>query len=146
MGTAADPTDGTGRPRAHLNRRVPAVAEALAPLRDAVTRYLADECGIESDVRLADIRLALTEACSNVVRHAYRQPGGTIDVTAECADGHIGIRVQDTGRGHPSGHQPGLGLRLIHAVASSVDIRVSDRGTQIDMTFALPPPSPPVAR
>jgi hypothetical protein len=133
VGTAADPTDGAGRPRAHLNRRVPAVADALAPLREAVTRYLTDECGIAH------------RACSNVVRHAYRQPGGTIDVTAECADGHIGIRVQDTGRGHPSGHQPGLGLRLIHAVTSSVDIRVSDGGTQIATTFACRP-SPPARR
>ena len=66
MGTAADPTDGAGRPRAHLNRRVPAVADALAPLREAVTRYLTDECGIESDVRLADIRLALTERAATL--------------------------------------------------------------------------------
>ena len=120
-----------------LRLSLPARSENLSRIRRAVSEF-AESLGVDEEV-IADVRLALTEACSNVVRHAYRQPGGTIDVTAECADGHIGIRVQDTGRGHRPDTNP-----VSDSASSTPSLRrwtqrQSRRRDAIDMTFAMPP-------
>ena len=78
-----------------------------------------------STTRSGDIQLAVTEACANVVRHAY--PGGHGDVLCECeaTDDEIVIRVSDWGMGsdQPSAQQGlGLGIPLIE--------RLSDHATQ----------------
>ncbi len=53
------------------------------------------------DETLADLKLAVTEACGNVVRHAYPGPGdeGPVCVTIRADDGLIEIRVEDEGVG-----------------------------------------------
>jgi serine/threonine-protein kinase RsbW len=95
------------------------------------------ELGMESECR-SDLELALTEACSNVVRHADGSDEYEVSVTINehvCA-----IDVVDTGRGydeealratlpHPSAEQ-GRGLHLIQALADSVQlVHRSPRGT-----------------
>jgi serine/threonine-protein kinase RsbW len=89
-----------------------------------------------------DIRLAVSEACANVVLHAYRdEPGGQMEVLLSLRDRAILVVVRDDGSGiRPRQDSPGLGLglRLIDALAS--DVHLSDRapGAEVRMTFMLP--------
>src|SRR3954469_6335596 len=74
---------------------------------------IARECGL-SDQRVGDVKLAVSEAVSNVVRHAYsrRKPGQVI-ATAHVDGGLLRIVIADTGGGMaPRSDSPGLGLGL----------------------------------
>jgi anti-sigma regulatory factor (Ser/Thr protein kinase) len=83
-----------------------------------VARYLTS---LQVAPRLsADIQLAVTEACTNVVCHAYPDTHGDVLFEAEATPDEIVIRIADRGcpADHPSA-QPGLGLgiRLIDRLA-----------------------------
>jgi serine/threonine-protein kinase RsbW len=77
-----------------------------------------------------DLRLAVTEACTNVVRHAYESEG-TIDVVVRPRGDALEVVVADEGRGigpSPDTAGPGLGLPLIAALADTLEIE-RDRGS-----------------
>jgi serine/threonine-protein kinase RsbW len=64
-----------------VSLRIPARPEYITLGRLALTaiarvRPLSDET-------LHDLKLALTEACTNSVKHAYGENGGTVDITYE---------------------------------------------------------------
>jgi serine/threonine-protein kinase RsbW len=117
----------------------PAVAASLPDVRRRLTRFLED-CGFDDANRLADIRLAVTEACGNVIRHAYQPPDtGSMDVDAEYEAQRVTVRVRDRGRGierRTPDPGLGLGLRLIHATTSSTAIDSGASGTTVEMVFA----------
>ena len=50
------------------------------------------------DHALADVKLAVTEACTNVVVHAYPDGDGPMSVTAGLTDGALTVVVSDEGR------------------------------------------------
>ena len=91
-----------------------------------------------------DMRLAVTEACTNVVRHAYRDDeSGTIDVVIRPNGDRLDLIVSDQGAGiGPSSdvEGPGLGLPLIAALADSVEIdHAPSRGSRLAMSFRCRP-------
>ena len=93
-----------------------------------------------SDELLADLKLAVTEACTNVVRHAYSGREGAIEVQVEPDDSHcLSVVVTDHGHGirpNPAGDGPGLGLPLIAALTSQLEIEHEpDRGSRVSMQF-----------
>ena len=90
---------------------------------------------------LSDIALAVTEAATNAVLHAYRdrvEPGAVI-VEAELDGDHVCLYVRDEGTGlTPRVDSPGLGLGLglIAQVADSADVRAPESGgTEVVMRF-----------
>jgi anti-sigma regulatory factor (Ser/Thr protein kinase) len=92
---------------------------------------------------LSDIALAITEATTNVVLHAYRDreiPGG-VSIKAEAFDDHVCLYVLDEGSGlSPRVDSPGLGLGLglIAQVADSADVRTAETGgTEVVMRFKV---------
>jgi serine/threonine-protein kinase RsbW len=91
------------------------------------------------DTVIEDMRLAVTEACTNVVRHAYGDPIGSIDVVVRPHRESLEVIVADAGRGmgpSPDTHGPGLGLPLIRALADSFDIDPSPAaGSRLVMSF-----------
>ena len=96
----------------------------------------------------SDIAIAVSEAATNAVVHAYvgtAEPG-SIYVTAAVTDGELHVTIADHGRGmlpRPDSPGLGLGMPLISDLATSFDIADSDgdAGTLLRMTFALDGPA-----
>jgi serine/threonine-protein kinase RsbW len=91
-----------------------------------------------------DMRLAITEACTNVVRHAYPiDEPGTIDVMIHPTGDRLNVIVSDHGSGigpTPDASGPGLGLPMITALADTVEIEHGPgRGTRLAMSFRCRP-------
>lgn len=92
---------------------------------------------------LERIRLALTEACANVVRHAYPDGPGMLDIGVCRGPETVMVEVQDRGVGVTDEREPpgegggGLGLPLIDMLADRVEITPRLPGTSVRMTFDL---------
>jgi serine/threonine-protein kinase RsbW len=123
----------------HLQLTVPARAENVAVVRHAMGGL--GDCADVSDQVLADIKLAVTEACTNVVVHAYPNGEGPLAVRATVDGGLVTVIVADRGRGitpRPDSPGLGLGLPLIATLADSLELGTSDAGeTEVRMTFRL---------
>jgi anti-sigma regulatory factor (Ser/Thr protein kinase) len=86
-----------------------------------------------------DMRLAVTEACTNVVRHAYDGDEGHIEVVIRPDGEAINVIVSDAGRGigpSPDVAGPGLGLPLIAALSDRLEIdHAPQAGSRLLMSF-----------
>jgi anti-sigma regulatory factor (Ser/Thr protein kinase) len=118
---------------------VSATAEQIAVLRREVTSYAA-AAGV-ADGRLGDVRLAVSEAATNAVLHAYRdrEPGQIRVLAKVLDDGFLCITVEDDGFGPlPRSDSPGLGLGLptIASVADAVELSAgAAKGARLSMRF-----------
>jgi anti-sigma regulatory factor (Ser/Thr protein kinase) len=118
---------------------VAATADQIAVLRSEVTQY-AHEVGVPAG-RLGDVRLAVSEAATNAVLHAYRdRDAGEIRVDARLLDdGRLRIVIEDDGFGPlPRPDSPGLGLGLptIASVADAVELSAgAAAGARLSMLF-----------
>jgi serine/threonine-protein kinase RsbW/stage II sporulation protein AB (anti-sigma F factor) len=122
-----------------LSLRLTAAPESVPVARRSVCRAIR-AVGVE-DVVLERVQLAITEACANVVVHAYRdREPGELGIEVRVGPGELCVRVRDQGGGvTPRLDSPGLGLGLplIGALATSVDIRAcASSGTVVAMSFA----------
>jgi serine/threonine-protein kinase RsbW len=119
----------------------PASAENIRRARQQTAEWLGrldvpEEC-------VDDIRLAVSEAVSNVVLHAYRdgEADGGFELELRAAQDAIEVIVRDEGCGpqpHLASPGAGLGIPLIAALSSSLQIRNRSSGTEVHMTFTLP--------
>ena len=139
----------TGTPtRVHM--RGPAVAAQVATVRHAVLDS-AETLGIGRAPR-NDIALAVSEACTNVVMHAYRGAAvpGPLAVDAYRDNGEFVVVVCDEGIGmSPRADSPGLGLGLglISHLTQRVEITSNEPvGATITMVFAAPGRAPQQGR
>ncbi len=120
---------------------LPADPRSVAIIRSGI-RSFARQHGAPDDT-LAAIALAVSEAVTNAVVHAFvdMEPG-VVSAAVEAGRDELVIRVADDGRGmQPRPDSPGLGmgLPLIGQLAGSMDIRERNgRGTEICMTFEAP--------
>ena len=128
-----------------LELTLPARPENVAVARHAIGGF-ADVLEMP-DQTLADVKLAVTEACTNVVDHAYPDGEGPMEVAAAIRDGRLAIAVRDEGRGMlPRADSPGLGLGLplIATLAETLELgRSDDDRTEVRMTFPLEPADVP---
>ena len=116
--------------------RLPGTPLGVRRLRREMAGIAAD-CGMDAD-GVADVKLAVTEAATNAVMHAYAEATGELAVTAAVQDGELEIVIGDSGSGMVDRHDsPGLGvgLSVIATVARQLRIVSSPRGTEIHMTF-----------
>ncbi len=95
------------------------------------------------DELIEDLRLAVTEACTNVVRHAYPPDvPGSVEISIRPEEDLVSVVVADRGRGIGTSSDttgPGLGLPLIAAIADEVELQpVPGGGSRVAMTFARP--------
>jgi serine/threonine-protein kinase RsbW len=84
-----------------------------------------------------DIRLAVTEACSNVIRHAYPGAAGAFEVAAELGPGTLEVTVSDAGRGSTGSMVPKVGMLLVHEASDAVSIENGNPGLIVRMCFEL---------
>ena len=123
-----------------LELKLPARAENVAVVRHAFGGF-AEALSVDEQT-LADIKLAITEACTNVVIHAYDDDiDGALEVDASIDDRRLTVVIRDQGRGivpRPDSPGLGLGLPLIATLAESLELgKDDDDRTEVRMTFAL---------
>jgi anti-sigma regulatory factor (Ser/Thr protein kinase) len=127
---------------AGLQISLPAKAENVAVVRHAIAG-LAERIGMD-EAAIADLKTVVTEACMNVVVHAYpADETGLLEIQADPDLDGLTVAVRDFGRGispRPSVDRPSLriGLALIAALSSSFEIRGGvEQGTEIRMHLPL---------
>jgi serine/threonine-protein kinase RsbW len=125
---------------AEIDLELPARAENIAIVRHAFGAL--GEVYAVSEQRLSDIRLAVTEACTNVVVHAYPDSEeGPLEVEAKLSGEDLTVIVRDRGKGiapRPDSPGLGLGLPLIASLADTVKLGRNDDGhTEVQMGFSL---------
>lgn len=137
----------TPRPDHDLRLRLElvSVADSVTLVR-SVIRTLARSADLDRSL-VADLLTAVSEACNNVVLHAYRAgPGPLIFSLAIRADAVEAV-VRDRGRGIRPGsirnRGLGMGMSVVNMLADRAEVE-SDHatGTEVRMTFSRPIPVP----
>ena len=128
--------------RSDVRLTLPSRPENVAVIRHMLGAF-AETLQLPPDL-VEDMRLAVTEACTNVVRHAYGEgETGTIDVVIHPSGDRLEVMVSDQGSGMgPSADVsgPGLGLPMIAALADHVEIEPGPhRGSRLVMWFRCRP-------
>jgi len=129
----------TDRTDTDVKLTLPARPENVSVIRHVLGAF-AEALRLPDDL-VEDLRLAVTEACTNVVRHAYPQEvAGPVEITIRPTEDAVSVVVADHGRGIGSSSDtngPGLGLPLIAAIADEVELQpVPGGGSRVAMTFA----------
>jgi anti-sigma regulatory factor (Ser/Thr protein kinase) len=121
---------------------LPARAENVAVVRHALAGF-AERIGMD-EPGVADLKTVVTEACMNVVVHAYpADTPGLLEVEAAQELDGLTVVIRDYGMGirpRPDIDRPSLriGLTLIAALSKSFEIKGGiDRGTEIRMHLPL---------
>jgi serine/threonine-protein kinase RsbW len=123
---------------------IPAKAEYITLVRLALSglsllRPLDDET-------LGDLKLAVTEACSNSIRHAYRDGReGAVQVSYELYPDRLVVEVSDDGKGFTASEQAsaaqgplsegGLGIAIIRELADELDVGPGTSGKGSRLRF-----------
>ena len=130
----------------------PAKAEYLLLARLTLSG-LARELPIEEEL-LADLKLAVTEACGNVVRHAYPGDEGDVSLVVTIGDSRLLLTVEDYGAGIRAPDLPvdeldelseplesGMGMPIIRAIVDELAVEEGSdgRGTVVRMVKYLTP-------
>jgi serine/threonine-protein kinase RsbW len=125
----------------------PAKPDYLLLARLALTG-LARTLSIDPDT-LGDLKLAVTEACGNAVRHAYEDGDGIVSVLYTVSSDRIEMIVEDEGCGLVDSDlveldesellEGGMGMSIIRAIVDELEITPGgdDRGTVVRMTKYL---------
>jgi serine/threonine-protein kinase RsbW len=122
---------------------LPAQPKNVSVIRQAVAAH-AEQLGIAGS-RIADLKTVVSEACANVVLHAYEDPGkpGPLEVELVPGDGELSVVIRDFGGGiRPRAPSPRpslrMGLSLIGALSSRFQlISTRDQGTEIRIQLPL---------
>jgi anti-anti-sigma factor len=123
-------------PTGDLHLQLPAEPQALATLRRSVDQW-ATLSGA-SDEEVHDLVLAVGEAATNVIQHAYTSTGGQVEVEASIRQGVAQIEVRDHGHWRPSRpDEGGRGLLLMQKLVEKVDVVSSPEGTEIRLCRRL---------
>jgi serine/threonine-protein kinase RsbW len=151
-------TDTTVAAEAHeggahaIRLTIPAKPEYITLGRLALTGISRLRAEPLSQEVLGDLKLALTEACTNSVRHAYAGGEGVVEIVYELHPDRLVVEVVDEGEGFdlPDGaaaplqddelSEGGLGIALIQALADEFEIgeRPQGGGSRLRFVKLLP--------
>jgi serine/threonine-protein kinase RsbW len=136
------------RPQADVNTAttvrltIPAKAEYITLSRLALTGLA--RVRLVPEEALADLKVALSEACSNVVRHAYRDGrDGIVEIVYDLAPDRIAIEVSDDGIGFETKledveadlSEGGLGIAIIKALSEEFQVTEREDGGGVRLRF-----------
>ena len=118
---------------------IPAKPEYITLGRLALTGHRPPARRAARQEVLGDLKLALTEACTNSVRHAYGDGEGIVEILYELHDDRLVVEVADEGEGFepPASERAldedelsegGLGIAIIEALADEFEIRERAQG------------------
>lgn len=115
---------------APLELVVPAQPWSLKTIRDAMRRWL---LAVSAEPRVvADLIIAVGEACTNVVDHAYGDEGGIITVHLKLRLSDVVVTIGDTGQwGLPAGGNRGRGMLFMRNLSDDVRIDHGSPGTTV---------------
>jgi serine/threonine-protein kinase RsbW len=117
----------------------PSTPPGVGAMRREVAAFAA-AAGMDED-GVSSVRLAVSEAATNAVVHAYRDQHGELEVRAYVRGGELVVIVCDSGVGlapRPDSPGLGLGMPLMATVTKRFRVISDGPGTEIHMAFALP--------
>jgi serine/threonine-protein kinase RsbW len=142
VGLAASESRGCTPVEDLVKLSIPAKAEYVSLGRLALSDLLRSRGGYSEDA-VADLKLALTEACSNSVRHAYDHDAGQVHLEFTVHADRVTVLIRDEGGGFheddedcpdcrnmPEIHlaEGGMGISIIRAVVDGFDLRKAEEG------------------
>ncbi|HEY7149914.1 MAG TPA: ATP-binding protein [Gaiellaceae bacterium] len=138
MSAEAQPAAMVGSQTVRLT--IPAKAEYITLVRLALSGL--SRLHPLSEEALGDLKLAVTEACTNSVRHGYADGEGMVDIVYELRPDRLVVEVADDGPGFDAaGDRPteetlaegGLGIAIIRAVSDEFEAgeRADGQGSRL---------------
>ncbi|MGE4170451.1 MAG: ATP-binding protein [Candidatus Margulisiibacteriota bacterium] len=136
----------------HIHLTIPAMSDYVGVVRLALSG-LASRMNFTVE-EIEDIKIAVSEACTNAVQHAYEAHEGRIDIDCYCHEDRLEIVVKDQGKGFnmsslgtPEQKQAseeklglGLGLAFIQSLMSEASIESEPgKGTTVRISKTLTP-------
>lgn len=148
MTVGAEPVrvQGSSRGEQAIRLTIPAKPEYVSLVRLALTGL--SRLRAVDEETLADLKLAITEAASNSVRHAYGGGSGTVEVVYDLLPDRLVIEVTDDGEGFDYGDESaattpdaeltegGLGIAIIQAVSDEFELGKGPGGRGSRLRFA----------
>jgi serine/threonine-protein kinase RsbW len=141
MGTRSASAANGGAPTVRLT--IPAKAEYITLVRLALSGL--SQSRELSDETVGDLKLAVTEACSNSIRHAYGDGDGSVEVVYELHPDRLVVEVCDDGPGFSVPDPPlvgedglnegGLGIAIIRELADELELGPGDSGQGSRLRF-----------
>jgi anti-sigma regulatory factor (Ser/Thr protein kinase) len=119
-----------------LTLQLPASPAILSQVRQALRRWLHQHGAGAEDV--SSITLACGEACANAIEHAYSPMTASFEVEARRENGIVTVKIRDSGQWRPPrGTNRGRGLTMMEGAMDEVDVRPTERGTEVLMRRRL---------
>jgi serine/threonine-protein kinase RsbW/stage II sporulation protein AB (anti-sigma F factor) len=123
-----------------LEVTLPAIPTSIGHLRSYAREFAAGAGA--TDAAVTDIALAISEAATNAVIHAYpagKATNATASLRGNVADDWLELAVGDRGAGFRPGPAGGLGfgLKVMAQVSDSMRVEQRDEGTTVVLRFAL---------
>lgn len=108
---------------------VAAVAASVPLTRNALAAHFG--VGARDPVAYVSALLCVSELVGNVVRHAYPDQPGDVEVLVRSDGVHLEMSVTDHGVGFPEPTDPGLGLQIVEALSETVEYERLAYGTRV---------------
>jgi serine phosphatase RsbU (regulator of sigma subunit)/DNA-binding response OmpR family regulator/anti-sigma regulatory factor (Ser/Thr protein kinase) len=123
-----------GPPLGALQLTLPARATSVPLVRHRLRLWLRENVPELDAVARADLEVAWSEACTNVVRHAYGPGDATFEASAVRDGESVCLQVRDTGQWRPPrGRHGGRGIALMRELCDEVHVDRRSEGTTVTM-------------
>ncbi|MFL5862815.1 MAG: SpoIIE family protein phosphatase [Solirubrobacteraceae bacterium] len=127
-----------GPPLGALQLTLPASAGSVPLARHRLRVWLDENAPQLDAMARGDLEVAWSEACTNVVRHAYGPVEATFDAYAAREGDTVSLEVRDTGQWRPPrGRHGGRGIMLMRHLCDEVNVDHRSDGTTVTMRHSL---------
>ena len=134
-----------GPPLGALQLTLPAKAASVPLVRHRLRVWLNENVPELDAMARYDLEVAWSEACTNVIRHAYGPGDATFQASAARDGDAVSLQVRDTGQWRPPrGQHGGRGIALMRELCDEVRVDRRSEGTTVTMrrSFGDPRPRP----